>query len=119
MGDRRRYRPYLRSSVRRARLLRRDATPAEKKLWILFLRDLPQKFTRQKPLGPYIVDFYCSSARLVVEIDGDSHFDPDGAKYDAIRTEALRRLDLRVLRFTNLEIAEEFEGVCERIRATL
>jgi very-short-patch-repair endonuclease len=53
----------------RAQALRRDPTPAEKKLWFEFLRDLPQKFIRQKPLGQYVADFYCSRQRLVIELD--------------------------------------------------
>jgi very-short-patch-repair endonuclease len=59
------YRRRLKSS---ARALRRDPTPAERKLWFEFLRDLPQRFTRQKPLGSYIADFYCASRLLVIEI---------------------------------------------------
>ena len=66
--------PYRMHLKLRARGLRRDLTPAERKLWYEFLSGLPQKFTRQKPLGRYIADFYCSKHRLVVEIDGHSHF---------------------------------------------
>ena len=63
-------RPYLRyrgDLTKRAQSLRRDPTPAERKLWYELLSTLPHKFTRQKPLGSYIADFYCSSARLVIE----------------------------------------------------
>jgi very-short-patch-repair endonuclease len=82
-------------------------------------RDLPQKFTRQKPLGHSIADFYCSSSRLVIEVDGDSHFDDRGEAYDARRTKVLGAEGIRVLRVTNLEVMEEFEGVCQRIRDAL
>jgi very-short-patch-repair endonuclease len=66
----RRWIPYRKTLTTRAQSLRRDPTPAEKKLWYEFLRDLPHKFTRQKPLGRYVADFYCSRCRLVIEPDG-------------------------------------------------
>jgi very-short-patch-repair endonuclease len=102
-----------------SRVLRREATPAERKLWYEFLSYLPEKFTRQKPLGSYIADFYCSSARLVIEIDGDSHFTASGQANDAQRTAVLAGLNVRVIRFTNLEVREQFEAVCLRIRQAL
>ena len=102
-----------------ARTLRRDSTPAERKLWFEFLSYLPEKFTRQKPLGSYIADFYCSRLRLVIEIDGDSHFTADGKARDAQRTAALAVLNVRVIRFTNLEVREQFEAVCSRIQKAL
>jgi very-short-patch-repair endonuclease len=70
MAIRRTFVPYRRDLKRRSQSLRRDPTAAERKLWFEFLRTLPEKFTRQKPLGHYIADFYCASRRLVVEIDG-------------------------------------------------
>jgi very-short-patch-repair endonuclease len=112
---RRPYIAYRARSVYRARSLRREATAAERKLWFYFLPHLPQKFTRQKPLGLYIADFYCSSRRLVIEIDGDSHFSDAGERYDTARTRALAEQQLRVVRFTNSEVMENFEGVCQRI----
>ena len=102
-----------------SRTLRRDATPAERKLWFEFLSYLPEKFTRQKPLGPYIADFYCSRLRLVIEIDADSHFNPGSEAHDAERTAVLAGLNLRVIRFTNLEVREHFEAVCARIQEAL
>ena len=92
--------------------MRTDGTPAERKLWHDFLRGLPQKFTRQKPLGRYIADFYCSESRLVIEVDGDSHFTAVGEGHDAERTQWLKSRGIRVLRFTNAEVLQEFEGVC-------
>ncbi len=85
-----------------ARNLRHDPTPAERKLWYLFLCHLPCKFTRQKPLGSYIVDFYCSAKRLVIEVDGDSHFDAEAEARDARRT-----------------AGDSFEATCEKILAFL
>jgi very-short-patch-repair endonuclease len=99
--------------------MRSDGTPAERKLWHEFLKTLPAKFTRQKPLGPYIADFYCSSHRLIIEVDGDSHFSNRGEVYDAARTAWLASQGLRVVRFTNPEVTEEFEGVCERVLEAL
>ena len=113
------YIPYRRDLKPRARLLRRDPTPAERKLWFEFLRTHQLRFTRQKPLGRYVADFYCSCMRLVVELDGDSHFTAQGERYDRVRTEALEREGIRVLRFTNAEVIEQFEGVCRRIDEVL
>ena len=115
----RRWIPYRARLTGRAQALRRDPTPAERKLWYEFLRDLPQKFTRRKPLAGYVADFYCSSQRLVIEVDGDSHFSEDGVRYDAVRTLHLESEGIRVLRFTNIEVMEEFEGVCQKIGAAL
>ena len=99
--------------------MRRDPTPAEKKLWYEFLRDLPHKFTRQKPLGAYVADFYCSRQRLVIELDGDSHFTESAQQYDERRTAALEAQGARVMRFSNLEVLENFESVCEALRKAL
>lgn len=57
-------------------------TRQEKHLWYDFLRSYPIKFYRQRPIGNYIVDFYCSEAHLVIELDGNQHYDPDAEKYD-------------------------------------
>lgn len=115
MAPTRRWVPYRGSLTRRAQSLRRDLSPAEKKLWYELLRDLPEKFTRQKPLGRYVVDFYCSSMRLVIEVDGDSHFTDEGQRYDTERIAELERKGIRVLRFTNLDVMQSFEGVCAAI----
>ena len=111
-----RYRHDLKS---RARSLRRDPTAPERKLWYEFLSGHSEKFTRQKPLGTYVADFYCARKQLVVEIDGDSHFTEIGQGYDETRTASLANLSLRVLRFTNAEVMHEFEAVCQRIEEAL
>lgn len=113
------YLNYRRKLVARGRDLRRRPTPAETKLWFDFLRRCPAKFSRQKPLGNYIADFYCASRRLVVEIDGDTHFTDAGEAYDASRDAALRQQRLRVLRFTNDDVMQRFEAVCMEIAAVL
>jgi very-short-patch-repair endonuclease len=111
--------PYQLKLKPPSRALRRDPTPAERKLWYEFLRDLPEKFTRQKPLGSYIADFYCSQLRLVIEVDGDSHFTGQGERSDARRTAALQAHNLRVIRFTNAEVMQQFEAVCQCIAKAL
>ena len=110
---------YRRRLKRSARRLRRDQTPAERKLWFEFLRDCPAKFTRQKPLRDYIADFYCASHLLVIELDGDGHFTDLAEIYDGRRTADLSSRGITVLRFTNLKVMRQFEGVCQRICAAL
>ncbi|HYI87097.1 MAG TPA: endonuclease domain-containing protein [Burkholderiales bacterium] len=115
----RRWIAYRANLTPRAQALRRDSTPAEKKLWFGFLRDLPQKFTRQKPLGQYVADFYCSRQRLVIELDGDSHYTDRAQRYDQARTAALETRGVRVMRFTNTDVLENFEAVCAAIAVAL
>jgi very-short-patch-repair endonuclease len=115
----RRWIGYRKGLTPRAQTLRRDPTPAEKKLWFEFLRDLPQKFTRQKPLGSYIADFYCARALLVVELDGDSHYTDRAQRYDVRRTTALEAQGIRVVRFTNADVMQNFAAVCEQIARAL
>jgi very-short-patch-repair endonuclease len=103
----RRWIPYRKTLTTRAQSLRGDPTPAEKKLGYEFLRDLPHKFTRQKPLGTYIADFYCSRCRLVIELDGDSHYTDWAQSYDALRSSSLQLGGVRVLRFTNSDSVAE------------
>ena len=99
----------------RAQALRKDMTRQEARLWYSFLRACPKQFRRQKQFGSYIVDFYCSAAKLVVELDGGQHFDPQAESYDQRRTEYLASLGLTVLRFSNLEVDRSFQAVCEKI----
>lgn len=116
---RRHFVPYRRALKPRAQSLRRDPSPAERKLWFELLRALPAKFTRQKPLGLYIADFYCASLRLVIELDGDSHYSDRAQQYDERRTAALEAEGIRVLRFTNTEVMRDFEGVCAMVLRVL
>jgi very-short-patch-repair endonuclease len=115
----RRYIAYRKDLKSRGRSLRTNATPAERKLWYQFLSGLPEKFNRQKPLGSYVADFYCSRLRLVIEVDGDSHFSERGEAYDLLRTADLQAQGLRLLRFTNAEVMQEFATVCETILRAL
>ena len=92
-----------------ARALRREMTDAESKLWYhLRAHGLAGfKFRRQHPFGPYVLDFYCPIARLVIELDGGQHFEPETLVRDAERTRYLEESGLRVLRFTNFEALSE------------
>ena len=114
-----RYVRYQRRLKPHARTLRRDPTPAERKLWYELLSALPQKFTRQKPLGPYIADFYCSRHKLVIELDGDSHYVGNAKAYDERRSARLEASGIRVLRFTNADVMQNFEAVCQLIVVAL
>src|SRR5438552_16690167 len=100
-----------------ARGLRRGQTDPEGRLWE-HLRDrrlCGLKFRRQHPLFGYIVDFYCSTEALVIELDGDPHMDPEQATYDRFRDEQLRSHKLRVLRISNSEVERDLKGVLARI----
>ena len=102
-----------------AQRLRREMTREERRLWYEFLRSYPIRFSRQKVLGKFIVDFYCAKAKLVIELDGSQHYDSQGEKQDAQRTAFLEGYDLRVLRIPNNEVNRNFQGVCEFIDAAV
>ncbi len=98
-----------------ARQLRKASTKEETLLWNGFLRRYPMQFRRQYIIGNYIVDFYCHKAKLVIELDGSQHYEPEKMENEQIRTAYLQSLGLRVLRFSNLEVLREFAAVCETI----
>lgn len=98
-----------------AQQLRREMTRQEKHLWYDFLKSHPAQFRRQKQFGNYIVDFYCAEHKLVIEIDGSQHYDPEEKAYDRQRTAYLNGLGLRVERFTNHDIDAHFNEVCAMI----
>ena len=98
-----------------ARELRKAMTKEERHLWYDFLRPYPVKFQRQKVLGQYIADFYCSKARLVIELDGSQHYETEGQKKDTERTKFLEEYGLQILRIPNNEVNQNFAGVCEYI----
>jgi very-short-patch-repair endonuclease len=110
---------YNQSLKTRAQELRRNSTYHEDFLWYRFLRRHPVQFRRQKQFARYIVDFYCSSAKLVIELDGKQHETKDGIAHDLARTIYLESLGLHVLRFTNDEIENDFDTVCMTINQTL
>jgi very-short-patch-repair endonuclease len=98
--------------------LRKKLTPAEATLWLL-LKDKKlegRKFRRQHSVGKYIVDFYCPSEKLVIELDGERHFTDEGMQYDQKRTDYLNTCKIRVLRFENHEVFQSPEGVLDEIK---
>ena len=107
--------PYNKSNITLAKTLRNNMTPWERKLWYEFLSTYPIRFQRQKAIGNYIVDFYCAKGRLVIELDGSGHYEPEQAQTDADRTKSLEAMNLKVIRFSNNDIIQNFNGVCEYI----
>jgi very-short-patch-repair endonuclease len=103
--------------LRHARDLRHPLTPAEQKIWRA-VRDnqLGFKIRRQYSIDRYIADFYCAEARLVIEVDGDTHSEPDQIAYDEARTKRLEEWDYRVVRFNNSDVHENMEEVLGEIR---
>ena len=107
--------PKDNSQSENARRLCREMTPHERKPWYLFLRKYPVKIYKQRIFGRFIVDFYCASAKVVIEVDGSQHYEPQGMAYDAEHSAFLSALNLEVLRFSNRDIDRDFRGVCEQI----
>ena len=99
-------------NVLHAKQLRKEMTPWERKLWYCFLKDYPIRFQRQKCIDNYIVDFYCFRAKLIIELDGSGHYEPEKKIQDDIRTNILEKYGLKVIRFCNLDIDKNFYGVC-------
>ena len=110
---------YNKANIPLAKELRKNMTPWERKLWYEFLRKYPLRFQRQKAIGNYIVDFYCAKVGLVIELDGGGHYTAEQMENDDLRTKALNRMNLTVVRFCNLDIDRNFRGVCEQIDLTV
>jgi very-short-patch-repair endonuclease len=102
-----------------ARELRQTMTKQEKHLWYDFLRYYPIKIYKQRIIDSFIVDFYCAKAKLVIEIDGAQHYTSPGKNHDRLRTEALQKYDLMVLRFSNNDVDSRFNYVCNTIDAVI
>ena len=98
-----------------ARQLRKEMTPQEKKLWHKFLKDYPIRILRQKVIMRFIVDFYCKQASLVIEIDGGQHLSDEAMVKDKERTIMIENLGLKVIRFSNKDIENNINDVCESI----
>lgn len=105
--------PYNSKNVDYAKAMRRKMTPAEKKLWFGFLRTFKYRVLRQRPIDHYIADFYCAKLKLVIELDGKYHLNT--IEYDKKRTNILQTYGLRVLRFSNEQIMNDFANVCKQI----
>jgi len=107
--------PYNPDLVERAKELRKNMTPAEKKLWYEYLRNFKHRVLRQRPINHFIVDFYCPALKLVIEVDGEHHYTEEGKSYDEERRKILERYGLREIRFRNDEVINEFDRVCKKI----
>jgi very-short-patch-repair endonuclease len=113
METRHRINPIILS---RAREMRQPQTPAEATLWQnLRSRNLKYKFRRQHPIGRFIIDFYCAEAKVLIEIDGDSHLRKEQIEYDEARTEYLEELGYSVIRFTNDDVRYNIHAVVDEI----
>jgi very-short-patch-repair endonuclease len=108
---------YNRNLKPPSRELRKNMTDAEQLLWsrLRGKQLLGSQFYRQKPIGPFIADFYCHAAALVIEVDGGQHYEVEHAKKDAERDKYLSDAGLLVLRFDNLQVLLETDDVLEEI----
>lgn len=88
-------RKYNKNNISFAKELRKNMTKEERHLWYDFLRSYPVKFTRQKVLGRFIADFYCSEAKLIVELDGNQHYEAEGKKRISTERFIFKSLDSR------------------------
>ncbi|MFA5604419.1 MAG: DUF559 domain-containing protein [Dehalococcoidales bacterium] len=108
---------YRENLKKPSRKLRHKMTNTERYLWSkLKMKQLNgYQFYRQKPIGNYIVDFYCPSAKMVIEIDGSQHFYDDGLEHDKERDAYINNLGLKALRFTSVDVLKNLEGVIDKI----
>ena len=98
-----------------AQRLRREMTREERHLWYDFLKQLPVTCNRQKVIGPYIADFYCAKAGLVIELDGSQHYNEAEMQRDLERTRYFQKMGLTVVRYNNSDVNLRFEAVCSDI----
>ncbi len=98
-----------------AKTLRKNMTKEERHLWYDFLKTLSVTVNRQKVIGNYIVDFYIAASKIVIELDGSQHYEDKGIESDKKRDEFLNSLGIKVLRYSNLDINQRFESICEDI----
>lgn len=111
------YNPILKTT---ARTLRQTMTDSELKLWSRIRRQqiAGLQFYRQRPIGNYIVDFYCPRAQIVLEVDGSQHEDKQTVQNGQHRDNYLRQQGIKVMRFNNLEIVKELDAVVEKVHQT-
>lgn len=98
---------------------RKNMTPQERQLWYCYLSKHILHWQRQRVISGFIVDFYCHAAKLVIEIDGKQHYTEQGISYDTERTQVLEGYGLKVLRYTNKQLAYNFQAVCLDIERNL
>jgi very-short-patch-repair endonuclease len=110
----------IKSLLYRRKDLRNHSTSEEILLWQqLKNSQFGFKFRRQHSIGGYIADFYCPSKKLVIEIDGPQHLTKENREYDEVRTKYFQGLDIKVIRFTNLEVVTETQKVVKKIKTEL
>ena len=103
----------------RAQTLRKNMTKEERRLWYEYLRQYTHQFRRQVTFGHYILDFYCAAAKLAIELDGSQHYETDGQQYDEKRDAWLESQGIQVLRFSNTDVLQNLNGVCQVIDMTV
>ena len=101
--------------VDRARSMRKEPTEEENKLWHLYLKKMQPRFTRQKIIGSYIVDFYCPKLKLIIEIDGVQHYLEENEMYEKRREEYLQGKGYKLLRFYNSDVNKNLSNTEETI----
>lgn len=110
-----------REIIAKAKELRNNQTPAEKKLWQHINKGQIQgyKFRRQHPINFFIADFYCHELKLVIEVDGEYHEDKKQSEHDSNRTAEIERLGIKVLRFYNHQVLTDIEKVINTIKQSI
>lgn len=108
--------PYNPKLTDRAKDFRKNMTLAEEKLWTQFLKNYKYRFRAQKQIDNYIADFYCAKLKLIIEIDGKIHNEIDKVEYDLERTKVFESYGLKVIRFKNDDIINNFTNVCRIIK---
>ena len=98
-----------------AKTLRKNMTKEERHLWYDFLKTIPVMVHRQKVIGNYIVDFYIAERKIIIELDGSQHYEPQGKLADQVRDAYLKSLGMTILRYSNADINYRFEEVCSDI----
>ena len=98
-----------------AQKLRKNMTKEERKLWYGCLKKLPVTINRQKVFGKYILDFYCASAKIAIELDGNQHYESEGKAKDEERDKYLNEREITVLRYSNREVNMQFTSVSDDI----
>lgn len=109
---------YNHRTLERSRLLRKESTKSEKKLWMFIRKNqLGVHFRRQVPIGNCIVDFASITSRIVVEVDGSQHYTKEGRDWDRRRDQYLTAREFTVLRFSNVDVIKDIDAVLEKIQA--
>ena len=105
--------PYNKNLTEYAKELRKNMTPEEKHLWYDFLKLLPLTVKRQYVVGNYILDFFIPSANIAIELDGSQHFETEAKEADRLRDLELAKVGIKVVRYRNTEITQNFAGVVD------